>query len=202
MNQVLKRHGFKIIVLLIAFAMALFLYLTTQNGNTLPIMKKAPDFKMMNTKGEEIQLQDTTGKVRIVYFFFASCPDVCPITTNLLKQVQEQLRTDNLFGEKAMMYSISFDPLRDTQDKLGAYAAGFKADATGWQFLRGDEKATQQLATSYGTSVIKDNEGNFIHSNRIYLIDKEGNMRQAYNANDEELTAESIVSDISKLNKE
>lgn len=202
MNQVWKRHGFKIIVLLIAFAMALFLYLTSQGGNKLPVMKKAPDFQLMNTSGKEVQLHNTTGKVRIVYFFFASCPDVCPLTTNLLKQVQEQLKGDNLFGEKTVMYSISFDPLRDTQDRLAAYAGGYKADSTGWQFLRGDETATKSLATSYGTSVIKDNDANFIHSNRIYLIDKEGNMRQAYNANDEELNAENIVSDIRKLNKE
>ncbi|MFD2613749.1 SCO family protein [Paenibacillus gansuensis] len=202
MEYVMRKHGFKILILVLCAAMAVFLLMNRAQKSSLPVQEKAAEFNLKNTDGEPVALKDTGGKVRLVYFFFASCPDVCPVTNNLLREVQGKLQENDLFGSKSMMYSITFDPKRDTEDKLKAYANGFKADKAGWQFLRGDEQATRDAALEYGISVVDDQKGGFLHQNYIFLVDKEGNIRQAYNANDKATTADLIVKDINQLSKE
>ncbi|MFD2505845.1 SCO family protein [Paenibacillus septentrionalis] len=41
----------------------------------------APSFALTDVDGNAVSLESTNGKARIVYFYFASCPDVCPPTT-------------------------------------------------------------------------------------------------------------------------
>ena len=83
----------------------------------IPEIREIQSFSMENVDGRNISLADTQGKVRLFYFYFTSCPDVCPITTFTLSQVQDLLKEDGTFGDKASFVSISFDPKVDTRSK-------------------------------------------------------------------------------------
>ncbi len=182
----LQRYGFPLVLLALCVALGVYL-LVSQNkteGDNMPVQQAGIDFSYPDTDGNEVTLQNTNGKVRLLYFFFANCPDVCPPTTALLSQVQDELKKDGVFGSKVEFMSVSIDPERDTTEVLKDYADTFDADLTGWKFLRGDEKATAELAKKYQILVTKDNEGNFGHMNLIVLLDQKGNVRDWIMAND------------------
>ncbi|WP_261378470.1 SCO family protein [Paenibacillus agilis] len=166
------------------------------------IIKQAPDFALENVDGKSVSLADTEGKVRLFYFFFASCPDVCPPTTYMLTEAQDMLKEKGVFGKDVVFHSVSFDPERDSKEVLKKWALEKnKADLSGWYFLRGDEKKTAELMEQFGSLVIKDKDGNFSHSNYVTLVDGEGNIRKVYNVqmDADDVTAETIATGVMKL---
>lgn len=205
MEQVLRKHGIKI--LLFTLVVAVLILLVTQWLNQqqtdltdeFPLNEKAPEFELTHVNGDKVSLADTEGQVRLIYFYFSTCPDVCPPTTYFLSQVQEKLKEEGVFGEKASIYSITFDPARDTTERLLEFSGNYEADLSAWYFLRGDEQATRQLAKDYGILVNEEPDGTFSHTNVIFLIDQDGNIRKYYSGNSESTTADDIMEDINKL---
>lgn len=198
----LKKHGFKIAVLALCAAMGIYLLLTYvwKPEAPLPVQMAAPSFEMNDIDGNPVSLESTNGKVRVVYFYFANCPDVCPPTTFMLSEVQEKLREQGTLGDKAELISITFDPERDTPEVIREFAERTFVEFDGWRFLRGEEEATIKLAQSYEVPVIKDEaSGEFSHFNVITLVDQQGQIREWINGNDEELTPDYIVKQINRL---
>lgn len=205
MNTFIQKHWFKLI--LSALVVILGGYLAYANlsggGKKFPVRGEAADFTLTNMNGEKVTLADTNGHVRLFYFFFSHCPDVCPPTTYLLSGVQNILKDKGYFGTGAQFLSITIDPERDTLERLNEFSGRYKVDESGWLFLRGDdEKATHELAKSYQVGVLKDNEGNFIHANLFVLVDRKGKIREFINANNLDLTPEMVAKDIISLIKE
>jgi protein SCO1/2 len=207
MSGFVNKHGFKLVVLVILIGMVVvFMYQSTlQQRNIderLSIIKKAPEFQLTNIQSQTVKMSELDGKVRLVYFFFSSCPDVCLPTTFFLSKIQDELQKQGLFGEDAMILSITVDPDRDTPEVLQAYADRFQADPSGWMFLRGNENETKELAEQYGVMAVKQKDGNFVHSNSILIVDQQGNVRNYYNASDETLEPSYIVKDVVTLSKQ
>ncbi|WP_438446438.1 SCO family protein [Gorillibacterium sp. sgz5001074] len=163
--------------------------------------KPGPDFTLQNLDGKNVTLHDTDGKARLVYFYYASCPDVCPMTTYLLSQVQDKLKEKDAFGTKTAFYSITFDPVKDTTEALKEFAGRFHADLNGWYFLRGEEAYSLELARKWEIGVAKQANGDIAHTNVVFLVDKKGQIRHYYNANDLELSADTIAKDLLALSK-
>lgn len=197
-----KKHSFKIAVLALCAAMGIYLLITNviEPKQALPVLQAAPSFELTDIEGQPVSLESTNGKARIVYFYFANCPDVCPPTTFLLSQVQDQLEAEGKLGSKAELISITFDPVRDTPEVIRDFAERHFADFNGWRFLRGEEAATIQLAKDFGVGVLKNEEdGSYTHFNVITLVDKDGQIRKWINGSDEDLTADKIVDELNKL---
>lgn len=109
-----------------------------QTGNANAVLQEAPAFELTDLDGNKVTKESTNGKARLVYFYFANCPDVCPPTTFLLSQVQEGLEKEGILGTDAEMISITFDPERDTTEVIKAFAERNYAKLDqGWLFLRG-----------------------------------------------------------------
>lgn len=198
--SLLKRYKWTWLLLAIAILLAGYLLMPSLNKPKLPIIGPVESFSMDNVDGRTVTLDDTQGKVRLFYFFFANCPDVCPLTTFRLSQVQDILKEKDLFGEDASIVSITFDPERDTLENIRAFGDKFKADYNGWYFLRGDQQQTMDLAlNSFKTLVTKDQDGNFVHADLIGLVDRNGNLRDIYRP---EATPEEIAQGVANLTKE
>lgn len=202
----LKRYGFPLVLLALCVVLAGFLLWNqaSKSGGKLPNLGAAADFTYNDIDGNPVTFSEADGKVRLVYFFYSNCPDVCPPTTFMLSQVQEKLKAEGKFGNKVEIFSITIDPTRDTPDALRTFAGKFNADFSGWKFLRGDEKETAALALKYQLMVSKDEEtGDFGHSNLVVLVDKKGRMREfvSPSANDTpgDLDADALLADIKKL---
>ena len=59
-------------------------------------------------------------------FIYTSCPDVCPLLTEKMAQVQDELGPD--FGPRVAFVSITVDPEHDTPEVLKDYAESHGAD--------------------------------------------------------------------------
>ncbi|OAB46283.1 SCO family protein [Paenibacillus glacialis] len=204
--QTLKRYKWTWISIIIILIFAAYLTISSLGlgKDKLPVISQVQDFSLENVDKTTVTLDDTKGKVRLFYFFFTSCPDVCPVTTFMLSQTQKKLMDDGTFGKDVEFVSISFDPEVDTVEKIKAFGDKFKVDYNGWYFLRGDKQKVWDLAEkSFKTMIIGDKEGNFSHSNLIALVDRNNQVRNLYNANDpEEVSVDMLVKDIKELAKE
>lgn len=204
MREFIAKHWFKGVaaVAIIAIAAVLIMNTSAVKGDKLPVIKKAKEFKLESSDGGQVSLADSNGKLRLVYFFWSTCPDVCQPTTYELSKVQQELQKDGLMGKDLVMYSISFDPDKDTVKQLSAYSARFQKDTTNWKFLRGEEKAMRDLANAYGVSVLKNADGTFAHTNSIALLDRDGNIRKYITADEAGaiMDYKEIVKDVKKLN--
>lgn len=199
----LRKYAFQIAVLALCVAMGIYLLFTYvwKPEAELGVIQEAPAFEMNDIDGNPVSLASTDGKVRLVYYYFANCPDVCPPTTFLLAEAQEKLREEGKLGSDAELISITFDPERDSPESIREFAARTSAEpGDGWHFLRGDSAQTIELARKMKIDIIKDPGGEtFSHMNFIVLIDKVGRIRQLISGNDENLTADYIVQQVNRL---
>jgi len=195
--------GVILIAMIASFAYKLWFAGSGADDERLKAMKAAPAFQLQDLDGKTVSSKDLDGKVRLVYFFYSFCPDVCMPTSFLLSQVQDSLKQKGLLGDKAEIVSITIDPTRDTPEVLKKFGDQFESKpiAGGWTFLRGDEEKTKQLAEDFGIMVIKEKDGNFSHSNAILLVDPKGMLRNYYDAGNPELDADHIVKDVVTLSK-
>ncbi|RJG20696.1 SCO family protein [Paenibacillus thiaminolyticus] len=199
-----KKYSFQIFLgaLVAVFAIVVAILYWPREPDIPMTDKKAPDFNMQNVDGSTVTLADTNGKVRLFYFYFTNCPDVCPPTTYRLSEVQKLLQDNGMFGTDASIVSISFDPERDTLEEIKKWSEKYNADYSGWYFLRGKEEDVAKMMPELGSSVFKDEDGNFTHLNVITLVDQDGNIRKYYNANDLETSSpENIAKDVARLVK-
>jgi protein SCO1/2 len=201
----LRRYGFSMVVLGLCLVMGYYILMQQNKKDELPVQGKGAEFSFTDSDGANVTLSGSNGKARLLYFFFASCPDVCPPTTFLMSQVQDVLKEDGVFGDKVEFLSVTIDPTHDTPEVLKDYAKRFNADPNGWKFLRGDEKGTADLAHKYEILVTKGDDGSFGHMNLIVLLDKEGQIRDYITLTDyleqgaKNLTAKDMAKKIESL---
>jgi protein SCO1 len=208
MSTFFAKNWFKLAIGAILIAMiASFAYKLWFTGGApderLKAMKQAPAFQLQDLDGKTVSSKDMDGKVRLVYFFYSFCPDVCMPTSFLLSKVQDALKQKGLLGTKAEIVSITVDPTRDTPAVLKEFGTNFESKPIpgGWTFLRGDEAKTLKLAEDFGIMVIKEKDGNFSHSNAILLVDPKGMLRNYYDAGNPQLDVDHIVKDVVTLSK-
>jgi protein SCO1/2 len=209
MGVFFEKNWFKLAVALILLAMiASFGYKlwfadgAASKDDHLQAGKQAPDFQLENWDGKQVASKDLEGKVRLVYFFYSNCPDVCLPTSITLSKVQDELKSKGLLGSKADIVSITIDPKRDTPAVLKEFGSRFHADANAWKFLiANDEKQALDLAEKFGVMVVKDKDGNLSHSNPIILVDPKGTVRSYYDPSDPKIDANYIAKDVLTLSK-
>jgi protein SCO1/2 len=144
----------------------------------LPMIGAAPDFALTSQDGAKVTLQSLRGKVLAVAFIYTWCPDVCPMLTDKMARVQDELGAD--FGSKVAFVSITTDPERDTPAVLKEYAEALGADLAGWSFLTGEPDEVRDVARRYGVAVAPAADGQVDHTLLTTLIDREGVMRVQY----------------------
>ncbi|MEK8132475.1 SCO family protein [Paenibacillus filicis] len=203
----MPNNAFKIVVMVLLVGLiGTFSYMLLQGQSKdekMGILQKAPDFKLQNLDGKEVSLADTAGKAKLVYFFFSTCPDVCPPSTFTLSKIQNELIKKGVFGTDTAIMSISFDPTKDTTERLKEFSSRYNPDYKGWYFLRGDEKETVELARKFGVLVEKDTKNDsWTHSNLFLLVDGKGNLRTYYSGHDENLDVQKVAADLIKISKE
>ena len=149
-----------------------------QSDSRLPVIGPAPNFTLTSQDINPVALADLRGKVVAVTFIYTECPDICPMLTQKMAQVQDELGTD--FGKKIAFVSISLDPEQDTPEVLKDYAQFWGAKPEGWSFLTGSLDAVRDVTRRYGVFFSKKEDGSVEHSQLTTLVDAEGQMRVQY----------------------
>jgi protein SCO1 len=144
----------------------------------LPLLGPAPDFSLIDQDRRSVTLRDFRGKVVALTFIYTTCPDICPMLTANMAQVQQELGAD--FGRTVAFVSITVDPERDTPEVLKSYADGFGISTRGWAFLTGDPAVLKTVGQRYGIFATRGSDGEIDHTLLTSLIDRDGRLRVQY----------------------
>jgi protein SCO1 len=144
----------------------------------LPVIGPAPDFALTSQDGAPVGTASLRGKVVAVAFIYTRCPDICPLLTQKMAQVQDALGAD--FGARIAFVSITLDPEHDTPAVLKRYAQAWGANLKGWSFLTGPQTAIDALTRRYGAFAAKNGTGSIDHTQLTSIIDRDGVIRVQY----------------------
>ena len=172
-----RRMGFVVALGLLVFPASLSAH-EADGGRGLPVIGTAPPFALTSQDGVPVTLAELRGKVVALAFIYTGCPDIRPMLTQKMVDVQDALGPE--FGAKIAFVSITLDPERDTPEVLKDYAQFWGAKPEGWSFLTGPPEAVRDVTGRYGVFFAKKEDGSVEHSQLTTLIDGDGQMRVQY----------------------
>jgi len=133
------------------------------------------DFELIDHHGQSVTEHSYNGKLRLVFFGFTQCPDVCPTTLFEVARVMRNLGDE---ARQVQPIFISVDRKNDTPEQLAKYVAAFHPSLVG---LTGSRKQLDAVADSfkvtYGIEPVSDGAsgpGTVFHSSYLFLMDRQG----------------------------
>ena len=100
-------------------------------------------FHLTDQQGRNVSDVDFRGRLMLIYFGYASDPDLTPASLQVMAGALQRLGAD---ADAIVPIFITLDPERDTQEKLRSYVASFHPRLLG---LRGTVKETGKITTAY-----------------------------------------------------
>ena len=169
------------------------------NGKDISGLMPELAFELTGTSGDTVTAEQTDGNIRLLFFGFTSCPDICPATLQKLSRAVKDLPTE--LRKDTQIVFVSVDPQRDTPERIDSYVSFFSDRAIG---LTGEEPALRELSKRYRTTFGYDEpdaDGNYnvSHSGAVYVFDREGKARLLIRP---ELSVEDIRMDLVALAEE
>lgn len=160
-------------------------------------------FSLVNQDSSSVQFpKDFKGDILVVGFIYTHCPDVCPVITAKLSNINNQLEN----SESVHFAEITFDPARDTPSVLKKYMRSFNLDSTKFTMLTGDSVSVDSALNSMDilakisyrkTENPEDQNYLMNHTNRILVMDREGRVRFEYPGS--AVPEKNVIEDINKL---
>ena len=160
----------------------IFFVSQSQNKNTIPpelIAVLRPHavplqpFTLIDHNEQAFTQADLKGKWSFLFFGYTHCPDVCPTTLHLLKQINTELKKNSQTVSDMQVVFISVDPERDTPEILKKYTAYFNKD-----FISVTAPADKLIKFSkqFAAAYIKEKSetpGEYLisHTSSIFLVD-------------------------------
>lgn len=183
MTEKKKQHAVPIVIVLSITLLiaAIVLFWSTNLNNNAGINGDSGiggDFVLQSAEGS-VSLSDYRGKVVVLYFGYAFCPDICPTSLGLLSLALAKLKPEEL--DKIQTFFISVDPERDTVEKLKTYANAFHPNIMG---ITGTADEIADIADRYGVMYMKvELPGSAMgyavdHSSRYYVIGVDGELEK------------------------
>lgn len=144
------------------------------------IDKGAPAFTLRDADGRIVSISSFRGKVVVLHFIYANCPDICPLHADRIAEVQH-LVNQSPMKEQVQFVSITTDPGTDAPPILRDYGRAHGLDSFNWIFLTTapdqPEDATRKLAEQFGHRFDKTDQGYQIHGIVTHVIDRQGRWR-------------------------
>jgi protein SCO1 len=123
-----------------------------------------PNLPVVTQDGKTLNFYDDVikGKIVLISFIYTNCPDLCPLTTARMTQLEDKL--GDRVGRDIFFISMTVDPVRDTPEKLKEFATAFGV-GPGWLFLTGKPEHIKAINAKLGDKSQKLSE----HRNEIVL---------------------------------
>ena len=152
----------------------------------LEVYGSAPPFQLTDQTGAAFRTQDLAGRAALVDFIYTHCTDACPLMSANFSQAHRKLAEQGLLGTRALLLSVSVDPVHDTPSVLQEYGQQFKADPSTWKLLTGDFDAVWDVLTGFklqtrpprpAVDAPPPDGTELSHTTRIVLLDPQGQVR-------------------------
>lgn len=119
--------------------------------------KPVPALSLTNHEGKKFTFGDYKGKALAITFIYRECPlpEFCIKMSSQFADMANQIASDPEAKDKIRLLSISFDPERDTPEKLKQYGLGYLGkdaadDLTVWNLAIGTDKEVRAVADFFG----------------------------------------------------
>ena len=157
------------------------------------------DIVMETQKGDTYSFGKMKPKVRLLEFIYLDCPDICPNTTFQMKKIRDRLVEDGVFGSKVEFLTITFNPEKDTMERLNHYAKTFEMNKTdGWELLRGSKEDTKRLTDQFEFLFRDSGTGQYVHTSATYLIDDKNQVVKVFGMGEYDFDQEEVYKAIKK----
>lgn len=173
----------------------------------LPVIDMAADGEVLTSNNQVRHLYELMGdKITLLSFIYSTCSDVngCPLATQVFHKINRRLQKEPELAGKLRLLTLSFNPEHDTPEAMSRYAVSFTNDKVDWQFLTTQsEQKLKPILDEYQQAIQKsyDQQGNFTgtfsHILRVYLIDKDKQIRNIYSV--AFLHADTLINDVKTL---
>jgi len=170
---------------------------------------EVPSFALTERSGRRVTRDGLRGSIWVVDFIYTACTETCPTQSLQLAQLQREFTG----VPDLRLVSITVDPAHDTPEVLRAYAERYGASDR-WWFLTGEKRAIYCLARDgFRLGVVDPSAagppdcrpvswlapaaawashgsgGLVMHSARVALVDRRGQIRAYHLATDAESMA-------------
>jgi protein SCO1/2 len=148
-------------------------------------VRTLPAFKFRDQTGALVSSESLAGRALVVSFFFTACGGVCPTTVHNLHAVQERFRDD----DRVLLLSVSVTPDADTPAELAHYARRHGILGNRWKLLTGARDQIYAFARAgFNADTVSPTQNakkaitpdDFLHSENVYLLDREHKLRGIY----------------------
>ncbi len=140
-----------------------------------------PDFELQDYDNRSFTRAQLKDHWTLLFFGYTSCPDVCPLTLTVLKDVYRRLEETTYAADTQVVF-VSVDPKRDSLVTLKRYVQYFHPTFKG---VTGSEGQLQRLTKPLGIFYQYQGEGeDYVvhHSSAMLLVDPAGNLRALFSA--------------------
>jgi protein SCO1/2 len=146
---------------------------------------------LIDEAGQQVTLDSYAEYLRLVFFGYTSCPDICPLT---MYQVGAALKSLGPDAERIRVLFISIDPRRDTPAVLDRYTNAFHPLIIGLSAGYATLMAvTETFRTTFGYTIAEGDQERPVsrseyeslpadapyvpyHSSQIYMLDHAGRL--------------------------
>lgn len=170
---------------------------TAEGARRLEVVQQPLAAPAVPVQGPDVAERDLrevlAGKeqVTLVEFIYTNCESLCLALGDTFQQMQAELRSQPRDAGVRLL-SVSFDPERDTVERLRAYAKRMKADPAVWRFVRVPGASnTQQLLDRFQLVVVPDGRGDFQHNAALLLVDQQGRLVRIFDLAEQQMALDS-----------
>jgi protein SCO1/2 len=156
---------------------------------TVAALGALPAFVLTERSRRIVTLADLRGFVWVATFFYTRCGDSCPLQVARMAALDAELSR----APRLRMVAITVDPVHDTPAVLRAYADHLALDRDRFFLLTGERGVIARLARQGFMLAVGEVQGGqgegslFVaHSDRLALVDGEGQLRGTYESRDPE----------------
>jgi protein SCO1/2 len=139
------------------------------------------EFELIDHHGNQVTERSFDGSLRLVFFGFTQCPDVCPTTMLEIRNAMRELGDD---ASQVQPLFISIDRINDNVEVLATYVGAFGPTFVG---LTGSEQQIDAAAAAFnvtygvqpGSQSATGNDTIF-HSAYLFLMDRQGDFLDVF----------------------
>jgi protein SCO1/2 len=148
--------------------------------DTWASLQRIARFELINQHAQEVDHSLLRGKASFVGFFYAGCVTLCPISLEVMRELQTQIKQKSIATPQFILLTVT--PEQDDAKTMAAYAQKLKLPAD-WNMLTGNSRQMQKLTTSLMTDInARASNGEPLHGQRAFLIDAMARIRGIYDA--------------------
>lgn len=127
---------------------------------------------LVDQDGRRAALAERRGTPQLVSMFYTSCQYVCPLIIDTMKRTQLALPPEERRHVRVLL--VSFDPERDTPQRLREVLVERKLDKASWTLARAAADDVRQLAAVLNIQYRALANRDINHSSALVLLDSEG----------------------------